>query len=832
MKNPKEASARIKINKLLEESGWIFFENNGKKSNIQLEPGVNMEQMGKDFEHTKKGFIDYLLLDSKGFPLCVLEAKKESIHPLSAKEQARDYAKGKNARFIILSNGGAHYLWDLEQGSPEQITEFPTQKSLEHRTDYRENSEDLAAEKVGADYAGKKRTLRDYQLEAIHALQKSAGKGERRFLFEMATGTGKTTTAGAVCKLFLKTGNAKRILFLVDRIELEDQAVKDFRNLFEGQYFVGKIKSEKNGRDWNQCHIVVSTIQTLLYNNRYREEFSPTDFEFVVSDEAHRTLGGNSRAVFEYFLGYKLGLTATPKDMLKGVDEKDLSQKNPKALEHRNLRDTYKTFGCADGNPTYRYDLKKGVDGGFLINPYIVDARTEITTELLSEEGYAVSFVNDEGGEEETSVGVRNFERNFFNEDTNRVFAKTILKKGMKDPLTGEFGKTLVFCVSQAHAAKITNLLNMLAEKKFPGKYKSDFAVQVTSSVMDAQQFTKDFSAGRLCGKSKFAVKDFPDYETSKTRICVTVGMMTTGYDCPDLLNIALLRPIFSPSDFVQMKGRGTRKNTFVYQETGESAEKKQFLLLDFFGNCEYFEKDFNYDEKVDLNISKKKGDLSREDPIFDTTSRPGEIDAGISDKLSSETIIHVGTEGMKIDRNLYREVHEQFEQVLQKSETIQKIKAEEGLEAVEYFVKTEVFNKPSEYWNAEKIRTSYEKKYKTKRKILLAEMILKAFGLRKFFKSRTERIDEEYRRFVDIEKPEFPENNPKIIQVSKIFFENFVSDSNFRNIINSGEYSSGLSDYPSFSMNDLITLNGGLEPIKSYANEYLQREMAELAFA
>lgn len=824
MKN-KEASARIKINKLLEESGWRFEDSEKGRANIRLEAGVKISDLGDDFEHAKNGYIDYLLLDDKNFPLCVLEAKRESIHPLSAKEtQARPYATGQNCRFVILSNGVSHYLWDVESGHPEIITEFPTQSSLLHRAKYKPNTEELISEKVDDKYLEPKRTLRDYQVEAIHAIQKAAKSGKNRFLLEMATGTGKTTTSGAICKLFLRTGNANRILFLVDRIELETQAVNALKDLFDGQYFVEKFKDG----NWERGHIVVSTVQTLLAGNKYREYFSPTDFELVISDEAHRSLGGNSRAVFEYFLGYKLGLTATPKDYLRGVDEVEMINKNPKALEQRNLRDTYTTFGCEDGNPTYRYDLKKGVADNYLINPFVIDARTEITTELLSKEGYAVQIDNEEGGLDDVIFGARHFERTFFNEDTNRVFCETILKNGLLDPLTNEFGKTLVFCVSRAHASKITNELNILASKKWPNKYQSDFAIQVTSGIGNEQQFTKDFVNNRLLGKSRFAQNTHPDYETSKTRVCVTVGMMTTGYDCPDLLNIALLRPIFSPSDFIQMKGRGTRKNVFLYQETGEKKMKEKFLLLDFFGNCDYFEKDFNYDEKLTLPITKDGTQKILIDPIIDTTEKPDKIDVKTPDNIVMETEIIIGTEGMKIDRSLYP--HQQFEQVIQESKTLQKVQEEEGVEGLEEYIKIQVFNKPSEYWNAEKIRQSYEKEYQTKRKISLTEMILKAIGKQKNFKSREDRVDEEFQKFIDIQRPEILENQSEKGQILKTFFETYVSDYTFRDIIDNGRYGE-LAVYPSFTMPELQILNGAINDVKTYVGEYLQREMAEFAW-
>jgi type I restriction enzyme R subunit len=202
-----------------------------------------------------------------------------------------------------------------------------------------------------------------------------------RFLFEMATGTGKTLTSAAVIRLFLRTENARRALFLVDRLELEDQAWKAFKRYLKPDYTTYIYK--KNKSDWHKADIVVTTIQSLMFNNKYRSDFSPTDFDLIISDESHRTISGNSRAVFEYFHGYKLGLTATPKDYLKGVDLNNVKENDPREIERRMLRDTYSTFGCEGGEPTFRYSLLDGVKDGFLVNHKFLDARTEITTQLL-----------------------------------------------------------------------------------------------------------------------------------------------------------------------------------------------------------------------------------------------------------------------------------------------------------------------------------------------------------------------------------------------------------------------------------------------------------------
>jgi len=817
----KEASSRIKINKLLEKSLWRFFDEWDKKSNISLEAWVKIEHLWDDFENISRGFVDYLLLDDRWFPICVLEAKKEAIHPLSAKEQAREYAISQKVRFIILSNGNAHYFWDIEKWNPEMIVEFPTLESLEHRKTYNPDVEDLVDIKIDSEYLAPIKTLREYQVNAVKSLQTAAKEWKTRFLFEMATWTGKTTTSWAICKLFLQSGNAKRILFLVDRIELENQAVEAFREIFKNDYFVDTVKSN----DWQKCQIVVSTIQTLMAWDRYKNIFSPTDFELVISDEAHRSIWWNSRAVFEYFIGYKLGLTATPKDYLKWLDKEENYEKNPKAMEIRNLRDTYKTFGCDSWEPTFRYDLKSWVDDGFLINPYVIDARTDITTELLSEEWYKFSWQDEDGNEVEEDYGMRDFEKTFFNEKTNEIFAKTIIENWLFDPITWEFWKMLVFCVSVSHAAKITNLLNIYASKKWPGKYKSDFALQITSTIPKAQDYTKDFTYNRLSGKSSFADVTHPDYKTSKTRVCVTVGMMTTWYDCPDLLWVVLLRPVFSPADFVQMKWRWTRKHTFKYIETWETKEKEQFLLLDFFWNCEYFERDFDYNKKLDLpQISANQKTTII---IDEQAKKVWEIDLEEDDKLKTETIINIWKEWMKIDRELYRKAkHEQFEYVLQNSETIKEAFNNYWIDWVEEVLKTEVFNKPNEYWNPEMLRKSYEEQNRTHRRIWLKEMISKWLWLIKRFESRDERIDTEWQKFIVSERPAL--ETAEKLNLLKEFFETYLTDANFRYIIDNKLYSE-LSSYPLFSLNDIkIIWVDNLDVLSHYSNEYLPNAMNE----
>ncbi|MFA5864242.1 MAG: DEAD/DEAH box helicase family protein [Phycisphaerae bacterium] len=810
----KEALARIKINDTLKKAGWRFFDEPSGKANVVLELHTraslkDWEGLGPDFEKTKSGFVDFLLLDDQNFPLVVLEAKREEKNPLDGKEQARRYAQRLNVRFVLLSNGNLHYFWDTETGNPQIITTFPTQESLLLHKSFKPNPDLLVKEPMERDYIiltqkpdyqsdprwrdesqqaaflkdNGLRMLRDYQLRAVQKVQKTVGQGKSRFLLEMATGTGKTLVAAAVIKLFLRTHNARRILFLVDRIELENQAYKAFKNYLKIDYQTVIYKQTKD--DWKKAEIVVTTIQSLLVNNKYRDLFSPTDFDLVVSDEAHRSIGGNSRAVFEYFIGYKLGLTATPKDYLKNI--KKIGDFDPREVERRILLDTYKTFGCDSGEPTFRYSLLDGVRDKWLINPIVIDARTEITTQLLSEKGYAVPVIDDDGNEGEEIFTHRDFERRFLSDETNRIFCQTFLQHALKDPLTGEIGKTLIFCVSQNHAAKITQLLNKMAHALYPNKYNSDFALQVTSRIQDAQTFTMNFANNNLNGHTRFN-DEVPGYGSAKTRVCVTVGMMTTGYDCEDILNLCMMRPIFSPQDFVQIKGRGTRKFEFTYRRKlpdGSSEEiktpKERFKLFDFFANCEYFEKKFPYDQVIQLPAITKPGipPIGPQPPGLPdyTNVNPDPI------KTLEETPI--GLQGMRVDRELFG----RFEERIKEDQFVSQKVAEGDFPAAEMYILQEIFNKPEEYFNLDKLRKSVS----VDRRLSLREILEKIFGYIPFFKSKDQLLEEECDKFVSIFNP-----TPSEAMAIKNILRSYITDTDLRGIMETKHFAK-LATHPAF---------------------------------
>ena len=815
----KEAAARVKINKLLEEAGWHFFAQDNKSANVRLELGVTLkpsdiDALGDNFEKAKKGFVDFLLLDEKGFPLIVLEAKSENKSPLVGKEQARKYARSLNCRFVILSNGNLHFFWDLERGNPYIITSFPTPESVVGYKKVTPNPQRLIDEQVKDDYivltqrpnyqleaawinederpgyiqANNIRFLRPYQLKAIHSLQRAVKDGKDRFLFEMATGTGKTLTAAAVIKLFLRSGNAKRVLFLVDRLELEEQARKAFVALLSADFQTVVYKETRD--DWRKAEIVVTTVQSLLFNNKYQRLFSPTDFDLVISDEAHRSIGGNARAVFDFFIGYKLGLTATPKDYLKNLKKGNI--RDPREAERRLLLDTYRTFGCESGQPTFRYSLLDGVKDGYLVNPTVVDARTEITTELLSEDGFIVKYTDDTGEDQEEAFKQREFEKRFFAEATNQVFCMTFLENALRDPVSGEIGKSIVFAVSQNHAAKLTQVFNQMADRMFPGKYQSDFSVQVTSQVPDAQQFTVNFANNNLMGSANF----LSTYKTSKARVCVTVGMMTTGYDCTDILNLGLFRPIFSPTDFIQIKGRGTRKHNFLEQLFDDSIKdaivqpnKTTFKLFDFFANCEYFEEKYDYDEVIKLPRpqSKSGGDGRGGNEPPEKVDIYEHLGADILSQIKEESI---GFEGMKIDRMFF----ERFENTVRENDFIvRSIEAGQWDRVIDY-VNQEVFNKPEEYYSLDKLR----KAAGVDRRLTLREILEKIFGLIPKFKTKDELLEEEFTKFVADAKPEEAEAIPAI----KNFFKAYATNGQVRHIIETRQFTD-LATNPAFSTRD-----------------------------
>ena len=330
-----------------------------------------------------------------------------------------------------------------------------------------------------------------------------------------------------------------------------------------------------------------------------------------------------------------------------------------------------------------------------------------------------------------------------------------------------------------------------MADQLWPGRYNSDFAMQVTSHVQNAQKMTINFANNNLGGHSPF----MPDYRTSKARICVTVGMMTTGYDCPDLLNLGLMRPIFSPSDFVQMKGRGTRKHNFISEmfdpeqkEAHGEVQKTVFRLFDFFANCEYFEEKFQYDEELPVPKPKPV-------PLTNTggvpTLKAKEYEVFEPDEVIFQSEKQIGEEGMRIDRELFQK----FESIARGDQKLSEFVEAENWEAATRRVIEDLFDKPDDYFNLDKLRRASG----VDRRISIRELIEKVFGFIPKFRSKAELIEDEFQKFLLDQKPE---EGDRIAQM-KYFFEAYLGDARVRNIIDAGHLGD-LNVNPTFTTRDL----------------------------
>src|SRR5258707_1117694 len=574
MPNPV-ALCGVLIDQAHKDSGWYLLDDRR----------VSFELDGQS------GRADYVLRGERG-PLCVLEAKRPDLDPYDAKEQARGYAENLRAPFVILSNGKEHWFWNYERADQRdafRIERLPSLKDLERlRLKNLQPPRPLLTDVIGPDYLKRFKdeiTLRRYQINAIDEVSKQFDReGKRKFLLEMATGTGKTLLCAALIRRFLATRNAERVLFIVDRIELAKQTMEDFNVVLQEYSPVVFKTARRRPSELLGSSVVVATIQSLLVDRRYRRDFTPFYFDLVINDEAHRSIYGDSREVVQFFQATRIGLTATPKAYLKNVNVEQLEQANPKALEARKLRDTYHYFGCEPGLPTFRYDIidaAKDPEGPFLCTPKIYDIRSEITTKALEEKGWTV-IVN----EQEESFKVKDLERKIFTPPRNGVMCESFLKHAQRDP-SGDIGKAIIFAVNQTHATALTKILNEI---------QPVLAVTITSRVPEASIIAKDFRDGKRSEK-----------------VAVSVDMLSTGYNCRDLLNVVLMRPVFSPTEYIQIKGRGTRLFTFRFGNT--EYKKEFFFLIDFCAVAEYFEEKYDYSAPLPLPRPKPKAEPVEGEP-------------------------------------------------------------------------------------------------------------------------------------------------------------------------------------------------------------------------
>lgn len=680
-----EAFSRVLIDKALEYSGWNL-----------LDP----KQLQFEF-HAASGRADYLLKDGLGRVLCVLEAKREGLDPYDAKAQASGYAEKLKAPFVLLSNGREHWFWNYERAAQRdayRIERLPSREDLERvRLKNLQPPRPLGSEAVAPEslrHLKHDLMLRRYQVRAMDEIARLFdAQGLRKFLLEMATGTGKTLLCAALIRRFLMTRNAERVLFIVDRIELAKQTIEEFAVVLP-EFRPVVYKTARRTGELLGASVVVATIQSLMTDRRYRQEFTPFYFDLVINDEAHRSIYGDAREVVQFFQATRIGLTATPKAYLRNVNVEQLAEDNPRALEARQLRDTYHYFGCEPGVPTFRYDIIDAVkdpEGPFLCLPKIFDLRSDITTKALAESGWAV-VVN----EQEESFKIQDLEKRIFTPARNRLMCQAFLKEAQKDP-AGAIGKSIVFAVNQTHATNLTKIFNELQ----PG-----IALTITSRIPEASSLAKEFRDGRR-----------PE------RIAVSVDMLSTGYNCRDLLNIGLLRPVFSPTEYIQIKGRGTRRFTFTIGNT--AFEKSHFYLLDFCAVAEYFEEQYDYSAPLVVPREKKAAAPSK--PYSSGDGQPGFIGEGRpetpgeprpsrtiptwegTDILVSQEVRIVGPNGEKVDVMTFRGGYERdIKDFVEKLPALKTAVEAEDDDAVDTIINERFYHRPEMFYSPEKLILSY----------------------------------------------------------------------------------------------------------------------------
>lgn len=648
----RESDVRIVINRKLQESGWIL---EGNKKNVLTE------------DRTEKGYADYVLLDRNGHNLAIIEAKNDNIDPYSAKDQAKGYADVKKCRYVFLANSEQIYFWDMQDGDATPIERFISSDDLQRRHDLKQTRKPLLQIEHNTKIAD-----RPFSITTSNEIAKQFDEGKRAFLIEMATGTGKTRMAAAVIERFLRAHQAERVLFIVDRIELAKQAFDEFQMQLGEEFGVARYKPNKFDRG---ATIIVATIQSL--NLHFKEDFTPGYFDLVFNDECHRSIYGElPRQVVEYFQAIRIGLTATPRDLMKNIDVDKLSDSDPRKMELRYIRDTYLHFGCEPGTPTVRYTMQDGVKDKILVPVEILRCLSLITRESYSEDGWSVEI----DGEEYT-YKLSQLEKKVLIPKRNRMMCKQFLENALKAP-DGSIGKTIIFAVSQNHALAIEKILNELSPE-----HNGKFAATITSRVKNASDLAKQFRKS----------------DNYYPRIAVSVDMLSTGFDCPECLNIVLARPIMSPIAYIQIKGRGTRTHTF-----SDGTKKDKFLIHDFCEVIKYFEEEYDYNAPEPVY----EGNGGEKTPLPEPPNQPQEIQVykGKDELLFSE-FIEVGPDGERVERVHYigkwqRVLQEMIEK---KPEFEKELKENILSEELEEEIKVNIFNKPKEYFNEHNLSRAYK---------------------------------------------------------------------------------------------------------------------------
>ena len=527
----------------LKLAGWDFDTNITKEFELSGMPN-----------NKKEGYADYVLFGKNGLPLAVVEAKRTSVDPRVGQNQAKLYADCIENEYhqrpvIYYTNGLEIYMWDDRNYPPRKVAGFYTQDELQLLVNRRKSRQSL--EHV---FVQDKITNREYQLEAIKSVCETFEEGHRKALIVMATGTGKTRTAISIVDVLTDKEWVKNVLFLADRTVLVKQAKNNFTKLLPNMSTCNLLSMADNPED---SRIVFSTYQTMMNaidatkNKEGNKLFTPGHFDLIIVDEAHRSIYKKYQAIFEYFDGLVLGLTATPRN---DVD-----------------RNTYRFFEIENDVPTFAYEYEEAVKEGYLIDYHVVNASTDFMdrgikySELSEEEKeeYENTFADEEGGipEEIDSSAINTW---LFNRDTIKKLIEVLMEKGLKVKGGDELGKTIIFAKNHEHAKKIVDVFNEL----YP-EYKEKFAKLVDNQVKYNETIIDEFST-----KEKWP------------QIAVSVDMLDTGVDVPEILNLVFFKPVKSKIKFWQMIGRGTRlcKNLF-----GVGLDKKEFYIFDYCKNFEFF---------------------------------------------------------------------------------------------------------------------------------------------------------------------------------------------------------------------------------------------------
>src|ERR1700733_11302197 len=541
--NYSEAETRdYFIDLLLKEAGWPLDKKQDREYPVTGMPNEKGE-----------GFVDYVLWGDDGKPLGLVEAKRTKRDARVGQQQAKLYADCLENQFgqrpiIFYSNGYEHWIWDDQNYPPRSVQGFYAKDELERLIQRRTTRTSLGATEIN-----KGIVERFYQERAIRRIGEAFEKDhDRKALVVMATGAGKTRTVVALCDLMMLCNWVKRVLFLADRIALVKQTTRVFTRFLPSASAVNVLEHPEQIAE---ARVLVSTYPTMLRlideTKDGRRQFGPGHFDLVIIDEAHRSVYQKYRAIFEYFDSFLVGLTATPKDE---VD-----------------RNTYNLFELETGVPTDSYGLDEAVKDRFLVPPQSVSVplkfqleglRYERLSEEEKEEWDALEW--NEDGEIPDRVEAAAVNKWLFNKDTVDKVLKHLMSRGATVANGDRLGKTIVFAKNHDHAIFISERF----DANYP-QYKGAFARVIDFEVEYAQSLIDDFSN-----------------PVKAPHIAISVDMLDTGIDIPEVLNLVFFKLVRSKTKFWQMLGRGTRlcRNLF-----GQGRDKQFFYIFDFCQNLDFF---------------------------------------------------------------------------------------------------------------------------------------------------------------------------------------------------------------------------------------------------